>query len=337
MPHTQETGAYVSEYLQYGGQAVIEGVMMRSPRYYAVACRAPDGRIVVATEPVSSSATGRRAWLNKPLARGTLALLDAMSLGIRALTFSARIQADALGLRGGAAEDASRGSAASYSGGAGSVKISDIAIGTTIVSAIAMGLALFVALPTLVTQLVQGRLGVTAPLALNCMDGFVRIVIFFGYVAAIGRMENIRRVFEYHGAEHKAINAFEAGLELNLENALKCSRIHPRCGTSFIVVVLIAGIIVQSLLPRPQNYLLRLALHLGLVPVVAGIAYEVIRWAGRTRDAALTRWLLAPGLWSQRLTTREPHADQVEVALAALNAVIREEASRGEVNVAGVA
>lgn len=328
----------MGEYLQYGGQAVIEGVMMRSPRYFSVACRAPDGGIVITTEPVASLAFRRWAWLNRPLARGTLALLDAMSLGIRALTFSARIQAEALGQVKNAGDSPSAASgSATGSAGTGAGRISDIAIGTTIVSAVAMGLALFVALPTLVTQMLQGKLGVTSPLALNGMDGLVRILIFLGYIGAIGSMENIRRVFQYHGAEHKAINAFEAGMDLDLENALKCSRIHPRCGTSFIVIVLIAGIIVQSLLPRPQNYLLRLLLHLGLVPLVAGIAYEVIRWAGRTRDAALTRWLLAPGLWSQYLTTREPRPDQVEVSLAALNAVVRAEASHAEPVAAEVA
>ncbi len=332
---SKKTAHPVNETFQYGGQAVIEGVMMRSPRYFAVACRTPDGRIVVTTEPVSSTVIARFGWLNRPLARGTLALLDAMSLGIRALTFSARIQAEFLGRS--SEVEAKDAEGLGTSGRNGSGRISDIAIGATLVSAVAMGLAIFVALPTLVTQLLQGRMGISAPLALNAMDGLVRIVIFLGYVAGIGRMANIRRVFEYHGAEHKAINAFEAGLDLNLENALRCSRIHPRCGTSFIVVVLIAGIIVQSLLPRPQNYLLRLALHLGLVPVVAGIAYEAIRWAGRARGSTLVRVLLAPGLWSQHLTTREPHPDQVEVSLAALNAVVREEASHATAAVASIA
>jgi uncharacterized protein YqhQ len=145
------------------------------------------------------------------------------------------------------------------------------------------------------------------------------------YISLISLMHNVRRVFQYHGAEHKAINTLEEQRDVTLTEALTSSRIHPRCGTSFIVVVLVVSIIVHSLLPRPENALVRVALHLGLLPVIAGIAYEAIRFAGRRRGASALTVMMAPGLWTQQITTREPSPDQVEVALAALTAVMRME------------
>lgn len=307
----------MSEYMAYGGQAVIEGVMMRSPRHFAVACRKPDGSLVVHEEPIGNSLLGRIRWMNRPFLRGSLALVDAIALGLKALSYAANVQTDSetaspTGEGGSAKTGASKGA-------------TELAIGATLALSFALGLALFVALPTLLTQLVQGTLGVTAPTARNLLDGIIRIMIFLAYVGLISFMHNIRRVFQYHGAEHKAINTFEAGLPLNLENALPASRIHPRCGTSFIVVVLLATIIVHSVFPRPDHALVRIALHLALLPLVAGASYELIRWAGRCRNATVLQMLLAPGLWSQRLTTREPTPDQVEVALAALAHVVARE------------
>ena len=313
-------------YQQYGGQAVIEGVMMRSPRFFAVACRKPDGTIIVQQEPVDKSIVGRLKWMNRPLLRGTLALIDAMALGMKALTFAAGIQA----AEATPVNDAGNGAAPSPDRPS---RINDIAIGATLVFALCFGIGLFVAVPTLLTQLAQSHLGLAHPTAqsrsdqilLNLIDGFVRIGIFLGYIALISRMENIRRVFQYHGAEHKAINALEAGDPLTVDSCLRNSRIHPRCGTSFIIVVLIASILVHSLFPRPPHALARIGLHIALIPVVAGIAYEVIKLAGKYRRLAFTSWVLAPGLWSQRLTTREPAAEHVEVAIAALQAVLASE------------
>jgi len=326
------------EYLQYGGQAVIEGVMMRSPNHFAVACRKPDQTIVVQEEPIEKSIIGRLKWLNRPFLRGSLALLDAMVMGIKALTFSANVQAEAIDQAEAAkrakvddrrpmTDDLSLQSPnhpITPSPGARN-RINDIAIGITMVTALCFGVFLFIALPTYLTQASQNHLGITNGKALNVVDGVIRIAIFLAYITLISRMENIRRVFQYHGAEHKAINTLEAGEPLTMENCLRASRIHPRCGTSFIIVVLIASILVHSVFPRPENYFVRLALHIALIPFVAGFAYEVIRLAGRFRSAAPTRVLLAPGLWSQYLTTREPTPDQVEVALAALNAVLARE------------
>lgn len=329
----------MSDYLQYGGQAVIEGVMMRSPRFFAVACRKPDGSIVVQNERVENSIMGRLKWLNRPFLRGSLALVDAVVLGTKALTFAANVQTAALDeAKRRATPDStpanktppsSTPSASGQTSGVSRSRVNDIAIGGTIALAFCFGLGLFIALPTVLTQLSQNHLGVTSDAGRNLIDGIIRIGIFLGYIALIAQMENIRRVFQYHGAEHKVINTMEANGELTVENSLRASRIHPRCGTSFIVVVLIASIFVHCLFPRPENYFVRVALHLALIPVVAGVAYEVIKLAGRYRNVLWTRILLAPGLWSQRLTTREPDADQVEVALVALKSVLnREEAER---------
>ena len=292
----------MNQNLQYGGQAVIEGVMMRSPRYFAVACRHPNGDIVVKLEDLAHSWLARLKWLNRPFLRGTLALLDAMALGIRALRFSADVQLE------------------EQTQTVQQKRINDLAIGSTMVVGLLIGLGLFVALPTTLTQLLPWK----NPVLLNMLDGILRIALFLGYVVAVGNLKEIRRVFQYHGAEHKAINTLEAGLPLTLENAKQQSRIHPRCGTSFVMVVLILAIFVFSLTGRPPIWL-RIPLHIALLPLVAGVAYEVIKFAGRYKESRWTRWLLAPGLWSQRITTREPEEAQIEVALRALQAVVEQE------------
>lgn len=295
----------MNQNLQYGGQAVIEGVMMRSARYFAVACRAPDGQIVLKLEDLASFWLSRLRWLNRPFLRGTLALLDALALGIRALRFSADVQLE---------EQAQT---------VQQKRINDLAIGSTMVVGLAVGLGLFVALPTAITQLLPWK----HPLLLNMLDGVIRIVLFLGYVLAVGSLREIRRVFQYHGAEHKAINTFEAGLPLTMENAKRQSRIHPRCGTSFVMVVLILAIFVFALTGRPSIWL-RIPLHILLLPLVAGIAYEAIKFGGRHKDSRFTRWFLAPGMWSQYLTTREPDEAQIEIALRALQAVVEQEQQR---------
>ncbi|MCL6475484.1 MAG: DUF1385 domain-containing protein [Firmicutes bacterium] len=292
----------MNQNLQYGGQAVIEGVMMRSPRYFAVACRHPNGDIVVKLEDLANSWLARLKWLNRPFLRGTLALLDAMALGIRALRFSADVQLE------------------EQTQTVQQKRINDLAIGSTMVVGLLIGLGLFVALPTTLTQLLPWK----NPVLLNMLDGILRIALFLGYVVAVGNLKEIRRVFQYHGAEHKAINTLEAGLPLTMENAKQQSRIHPRCGTSFVMVVLILAIFVFSLTGRPPIWL-RIPLHIALLPLVAGVAYEVIKFAGRYKESRWTRWLLAPGLWSQRITTREPEEAQIEVALRALQAVVEQE------------
>lgn len=298
----------MKENLQYGGQAVIEGVMMRSPRYFAVACRHPNGEIVLKLEDLANSWLARLKWLNRPFLRGTLALLDAMALGIRALRFSADVQLE------------------EQTQTVQQKRINDLAIGSTMVVGLLLGLGLFVALPTTLTQLLPWK----HPVLLNVLDGVIRIAFFIGYVVAVGNLKEIRRVFQYHGAEHKAINTFEAGLPLTIENAKAQPRIHPRCGTSFVMVVLILAIFVFSLTGRPPIWI-RIPLHIALLPLVAGVAYEVIKFAGRYKGSRFTRWLLAPGLWSQHITTREPDEAQIEVALRALQAVVEQERHTSEV------
>ena len=346
--------------LQYGGQAVIEGVMMRSARYFAIACRKPNGEIVVQREEVDKSIIGKLKWLNKPFLRGTLALVDAMALGTRALAFASNVQLEAQQETEGKKEKGEEGKtegngpninasslqaeetaleasivngppvAAPIQSMPKSGKINDIAIGGTIAFSFVFGIGLFVLLPTALTGMAQ-KLGIAGhasahqDMRLNLLDGLIRMAIFFGYILLISRMAQIRRVFQFHGAEHKAINTLEAGLPLTRTNALAASRIHPRCGTSFIFIVLLINLIVFAVLPRPAFILTRFALHLAVVPLVAGIAYETIKFAGKFRRNPLVMAVFAPGMWSQYLTTREPDASQIEVALVALTSVMEAE------------
>ena len=212
-------------------------------------------------------------------------------------------------------------------------RINDVAIGSTIMVSIVFGIALFVLLPTAITGLLThfhltGGAGHEAT-RLNVADGLIRMGIFFLYIVLISRMDNIKRVFAYHGAEHKAINTLEARIPLSTENALKSSRIHPRCGTSFIFIVLVINIIVFAFLPRPHFLPWRFLEHLAVIPLVAGIAYEVIKAAGKYRHIPAVMTFLAPGMATQYLTTREPDREQVEVALEALIAVLRAEGHVG--------
>jgi len=324
------------ERTQYGGQAVVEGVMMRSPRFFAVACRRlSSGEIVLALEPIEKHLRAVQ-WLNKPFLRGSLALIDAMALGIKALTYAANVQA----ADSGAGEDRAEGAAAGaanlamgegvpvISGGEapapGSGAINGIVIGITTVISLALGYGVFWVLPGVLTDLFlpgHGRF------VSNLTEGGVRLAIFFLYITAISQGKNIQRVFQYHGAEHKAINTLEAGLPVTLENAMQASRIHPRCGTNFIFIVLITSIVVFSVVPRHAfsegigPVLETVGLRLLLLPVVAGIAFEILKWAGSNRDKAWAQALIAPGLWTQYLTTRVPDEGQIAVAIAALDAV----------------
>ena len=356
------------EILQYGGQAVIEGVMMRSPRYFAVACRAPDGEIIVQREEIDKSALRSLKWMNKPFLRGTYALLDAMILGMKALAFASNVQLQGAHAqlsppektpphqnelfpndlsKNGASKNGSHPAleteikAESLAASASMVngpptaarlempasgKINDVAVKGTMASSLVFGVGFFVLLPTLLTGLGQHfqLLNGFGARGLNVVDGLIRMGLFFGYIGLISFLPAIHAVFQYHGAEHKAINALEAGLPLTQENALASSRIHPRCGTSFIFIVMAINIAVFSLLPRP-GILLRFPLHIAMIPIVAGISYEVLKFAGKFRRNPLVMAVFAPGMWSQYLTTREPDPAHVEVSLAALRSVLEAE------------
>jgi len=303
----------------YGGQAVVEGVMMRGARHFAVACRLPDGEIVVKREEVPAIFT-RYRWAKWPFLRGSFALFDSLVLGMKALMFSANL----------AAEHAVGGQPAGNDGApVEQKKISSIAVAGSAAAGMGLGMVLFLFMPSVLVgwlfALAQwaGMLAedVKSPLALNLAEGFLRVAMVLGYIALIGRMGEVKRLFQYHGAEHKAINGWENEGAVSEDAATRQSRIHPRCGTNFVLTVLMVKVIVFAFFGWQDAVWMRLLLRLALLPVVAGIAYEVIRLAGTYRKFAPLQWLVMPGLLTQKLTTREPDAEHIEVAVAALKAV----------------
>jgi uncharacterized protein YqhQ len=326
------------EYLQYGGQAIIEGVMMRSPKYFSVACRAPNGTIVLQAEPLAKTWIGRQKWLKAPFLRGTLALLDALALGARAMSFSSAVQLEKVHQSSAEGnDDAERsieGSEIVRPQAKGGGSLMKLAVVGTIILSLGLGVLIFVATPVWIAQLFT-YIGVKSQFGLNVVEGVVKAAVFMGYLAAIGRMKDGQEVFKYHGAEHKAINTLEAGQELIVENAAAQTRLHPRCGTSFAIIVLLVSIVLFTELPRSYDtgsvtldLFIRIGLKLLILPIIAGIAYEAIRFAGKFRDQ---RWVMAlfwPGLKSQLLTTREPEPRHIEVALVALRSVLDLEAGK---------
>ncbi|HHX74374.1 MAG TPA: DUF1385 domain-containing protein [Firmicutes bacterium] len=276
-----------------GGQAVIEGVMMRHEDRLAIAVRTPDTGIVVHEEKLVT--WGQRfPVLKLPLLRGVVAFLEALVLGTRALTISANLAMP---------EEEE--------------ELNGWQLTLTVGAALVFTIALFFFLPTFLLRLLHGVLP-ARPLLLNLLEGAVRIAIFLLYLVLISRMQDIRRVFAYHGAEHKVIACFEAGKELTPENAEGFTTLHPRCGTSFLLLVMAISILLFTFFGWPTLWL-RLLLRVLLLPLVAGISYEIIRLAGRYRFFC---YLTAPGLWLQRLTTREPEHGQLEVAIKAVQAVL---------------
>lgn len=283
-----------TERLLIGGQAVIEGVMMRSPRWTSTAVRRPGGAIDAFTEQRISPLL-QLPWLRLPVARGVVALYEALTIGIRALLLSANA---AMG------ED---------------VPLTRRQVAVTVATGLAVAVGLFFILPAALIRILDRYFG--SVYTLNLAEGLLRVVILVGYVAGIGRLPDVTRVFAYHGAEHKAVNAYEAGAPLQVDAVRVFSRLHPRCGTSFLLIVMVVAIVVFSFLGRPP-LLLRLASRIALIPIVAGISYEIIRAGTRT---AWLRPLVLPGLWLQRLTTRDPDDRQVEVAVRALREVVERE------------
>lgn len=283
----------------YGGQAVIEGVMMRGEHEWAVAARAPEGEIVAHHETLP--AAYRNRWLKLPFLRGLISLWDGLGLGMRALLWSSDV---ALG------EDEE-------------VRMTGpLAWGTVAVS-LALGIGLFFLLPMFLTTLIDRY--IPTDLLSNLVEGGMRLGIFVGYVALIGLWPDIRRVFAYHGAEHKTINAYEAGAPLTPDAVAAYSRVHTRCGTGFMLLVLVIFVIIATLMGRPPLPV-RLASRLVLIPIVAGIAYEIIKLSARYyAQSRLVRAIMAPGLALQQLTTREPERDMLEVAIHSLQLVLRAE------------
>lgn len=325
----------------FGGQAIVEGVMMRSRNHFAVAVRAPNGQVVLQQEPLSKSWLFRQKWLLQPFLRGTFALLDAMSLGIKAMNFASHIQLDEKYLPEGADGKTAIYGQAPAEGESEVVQLADrkpdsirsMQVGLAMFFGIAMGLGLFVFVPNLLAEpFIKAGL---APEMINLISGLLKLVIFIGYLLLISRMEAIKRVFQYHGAEHKAINALEMGEPLTVDACLKQTRLHPRCGTSFAVVVLLISIVLFTFIPRypiPNqvllvNVLVRFGIELLILPIVAGIGYELIRIAGKFRRQEWVRLVFWPGLMTQYITTAEPDEGQMEVAILSLKAVIEAEES----------
>ena len=321
------------EYLQYGGQAVVEGVMMRSPRFFSVACRAPNGNIIVQTEAVEKTWIGRQKWLKYPFLRGSLALLDSMALGSRALKFAANVQLDVTYEK----PSADGAPVTEIVSNEPSKRVQEGAVGLTMLASLAIGMGIFVYLPNLIAEYTQRRSGQTSSIRINLVAEVVKVVIFFGYIGLLGTVKDIREIFKYHGAEHKAINTLEAEQPLEIGYCLKQTRLHPRCGTSFAIIVLILGLITFTFIPRypvtgHQGKMfidlgVRVLLEIIILPLIAGVAYELLRIAGKFRNQSIINFFFRPGLWSQYLTTREPDKDQIEVALEALKAVIAAEES----------
>lgn len=277
-----------------GGQAVIEGVMMRGKTHVAVAVRQPDGEISVDVRPVNSI-SDRYPILKKPFLRGVVSLVESLVMGMKALAYSAQVSGD---------EDE---------------KLDSKEMALTIAVSAGLAILLFIVIPTWSMRFLTG---ITQDhMALNLAEGVLRMAIFLAYIAAISSMNDIQRVFQYHGAEHKTIYTYEAGLPLKVENVRQFSTLHPRCGTNFLMIVMLISMFIFTFLGWP-SLLERIASRIILMPVIAGVSYELIRYAGAHTDNPLVRIAITPGLLLQKLTTRQPDDSQIEVAIASLKAVV---------------
>lgn len=295
-----------------GGQAVMEGVMMRGKKVYTVAVRKPDGEIVIDKQPVHTLAD-RYPILRWPILRGVLAFIESMIIGVKILTYSAEFFETE--------EEVKPSKVDTWLEKKLGDKLNDFLIGFTVVVAILLSIGLFMVAPLLITRLIHnwiptGRLR-------SAVEGIIRILLFLSYILLISRMKDIQRVFQYHGAEHKTINCYEKGLPLTVENAKKQTRLHKRCGTSFLLIVMLVSIFVFMLIDI-DNMWLRFLSRIAFVPLIAGLSYEIIRFAGRS-DSFLVRFISYPGMGLQRLTTAEPDEEQLAVAICAMKGVLEEE------------
>ncbi|HEY0789294.1 MAG TPA: DUF1385 domain-containing protein [Thermoanaerobaculia bacterium] len=280
-----------------GGQAVIEGVMMRSLSGYSVAVRQPGGGIAIRKDQLTS-VTKRYPILKTPVLRGSVVLIQSLILGVRALNYSASVASE---------------------GKDGEPEMSNWAVAGSMLMALVLGIALFVLAPLGITNLIRAYvLPDMGNFLYNVIDGVIRAIFFFVYVLAISLMDDIKRVFQYHGAEHKTVYTFEANEPLTVENARPKSTLHPRCGTSFLMFVMAISIVVFSLIPHTAPFAIKFGARLVLLPLVAGLAYEVIRFSARHLDSKACRAMIQPGLWLQRITTKEPDDAQLEIAIVAL-------------------
>ncbi len=296
-----------------GGQAVIEGVMMRGPGAWSVAVRLPDESIVARRDELSRLSE-RNRWARVPLVRGVLVLWESLNLGFRALSWSAE-----------------------KAGGEEEEPLTKSQIGWTMAVAILIFAGIFILLPAFVAGLVSGESG----LLFNVVEGVLRLALFVGYIWAIGRSREIGRVFEFHGAEHMSIHAFEAGEPLSIESVRRYPPEHPRCGTSFLLIVVLGSIVFFSFFGQPGWGFIVVSRLIG-IPLIAGFAYELLRWSGTRSTGRLAGVLAAPGIWLQKLTTRVPDDSQIEVAITSLVVALSDELvedveARGGVPVASLA
>ena len=282
--------------LAVGGQAVIEGVMMRNASKTATAVRLPSGDIDVETRTVSSI-RDRYPILNLPLVRGSVIMVESLIIGMRALSFSAQ------------------------AAGEENEQMTKKEIAMTILFALVLASLLFIVIPTGAAHLAAAY--TDDPIVFNLIEGGIRLLVFLLYIWGISFMGGIRRVFQYHGAEHKTIHCYEAGEALTVENVQKFPRLHPRCGTNFLLIVMVVAIVFHVFFGWPDLWL-RILSRLAILPVVAGVSYEIIRFAGRSENR-IVRILITPGLWLQYLTTRPPADEMIEVAIESLKAVLPEE------------
>lgn len=284
-----------------GGQAVIEGVMMRGARSLVVAVRKPNQEIAVLRQELVPLKE-KFSLFKLPILRGLAVLIESLILGIKALSYSANV----------AVEEENKEKP--------SKEIGNFTMAMTFMFSLVLGIGLFVILPERLANLISDK-----GYLFNIIDGIIRLIIFFLYVILIAQSKQIARVFQYHGAEHKSIHAYEAGEELTEENAIKYSPLHPRCGTAFLLTVMVISILVFSVFGKPESVLIRIGSRLVLIPLIAGISYEIIKFASKRQNNIITKIIIAPGLWLQRLTTKEPTIDQIQVAIRSLKEVLQME------------
>ena len=283
-----------------GGQAVIEGVMMRGAKSLVIAVRKPNQEIIIRREKLTPLKE-KFPPFKLPVLRGVAVLIESLIWGMKALTYSANQAIE------GIVDDK----------GKPSKGMGNFSIAVTMFLSIVLGIGLFVIVPERLANLVSDR-----GIIFNIADGIIRLTIFFIYVLLISRSKEISRVFEYHGAEHKSIHAYEAGDELTTQNASKYSPLHPRCGTAFLMTVMVVGILIFSIFGKPESILVRIGTRILLLPLIAGISYEIIKISSKKRNSKLMRIITIPGLWMQRLTTKEPSEDQIQVAIRSLEEVL---------------
>lgn len=306
----------MKRYCGIGGQAVLEGIMMKNQDKYAVAVRKPNQEIEVKVDKYKSFCEGKKI-LSLPFVRGIFNFVDSMVLGIKTLMYSSEFYEEEEEVQEDTLADKAVKSVFKE-------KAEDVLMGLTVLFSVFFSVALFIVLPYLISEFMKNYLEIRSNTALSVVEGVVRIAIFILYIVLISLMKDIKRTYMYHGAEHKCINCIEDGKELNVANVRTSSRLHRRCGTSFLFLVMfisiVAFILVSSLMPADVGKLFKIVVRLLLIPVIAGISYEVLRLAGKN-DSLIVRMISAPGMALQKLTTKEPDDSMIEVAISAVEAV----------------